>query len=306
LRENFTFTNKDGININVYKWTPAGKIKGVIQVAHGMSEKALRYGYLADKLTEAGFVVYANDHRGHGKSAGSLLELGYISDKDGFQDMVDDMRQLTAIIMMENPQSKIILLGHSMGSFLTQRYIQLYGKDLSGVILSGTNGKQKPTINLGILLSKAIMTFKDRRYKSKLIDNLAFGSYNKKIKPALTKFDWLSRDKEEVKKYIDDPYCGTIFPVSFFYDLFNGMKTIHKEEYLKLIPKDLPIYIFGGNADPVGNYGDGIINLYKTYKSQSIKTLSYKLYTGGRHEMFNELNKDEVIKDTIEWMVQVL
>ncbi|MEG2018758.1 MAG: alpha/beta hydrolase, partial [Clostridium sp.] len=184
--------------------------------------------------------------------------------------------------------------------------IQLYGKDLSGVILSGTNGKQKPIINLGIFLSKIIMTLKGRKYKSSLIDNLAFGSYNKKVKPAQTKFDWLSRDMEEVKKYIDDPYCGTMFPISFFYDLFNGMKIIHKEENLRLVPNNLPIYILAGNADPVVNYGEGIINLYKTYKSLNMKVVTYRLYTGGRHEMFNEINKDEVIKDTIEWLIEVL
>jgi alpha-beta hydrolase superfamily lysophospholipase len=306
LRNTFIFKNKDGIDINAYKWIPKGNIRGIIQIAHGMSEKAIRYEYLAEKLTEVGFLVYANDHRGHGKSAKSIDELGYISHNDGFKDMVEDMKQLLDIINMENPQGKIILLGHSMGSFLAQRYIQLYGMDLAGVILSGTNGKQKPIINLGILVSKTIMNFKGRKYKSSMINNLAFGSYNKKINPVHTPFDWLTRDEDEVDKYITDPYCGTLFPVSFFYDLFKGMKLIHKEENLRLVPKDLPIYILGGNADPVGNYGEGIINLYKTYKSQNIKFLSYKIYTGGRHEMFNEINKDEVIKDTIEWIMEIL
>lgn len=304
--ENFTFQNKDNIYINTYKWIPENKIRGVVQIAHGMSESAIRYEYFTKKLTDAGFLVYANDHRGHGKSSTSIEALGYISDNDGFQDMVEDMKQLTGIIKKENPNRKLILLGHSMGSFLAQRYIQLYGNELTAVILSGTNGKQPPIINFGILLSKAIMNFKGRGYKSNLIDNLAFGTYNNKFKPNNTKFDWLSRDEREVQKYIADPYCGNLFPVSFFYDFFNGMKIIHKEENLKSIPKDLPIYIFAGDCDPVGNYGKGIKNLHKAYTALGLKNLDYKLYPGGRHEMLNEINKDEVITDIIQWLNNIL
>lgn len=305
-RQDFKFTNKDGIEINVHKWIPKDSIKGVVQIAHGMSERAFRYEYFAEKLNEAGFLVYANDHRGHGKSSNSIEELGYISDNDGFQDMVEDMKKLTDIIKEENPNKKVVLFSHSMGSFLAQRYIQLYGKEIAGVVLSGTNGKPPAAVNLGIFLSKSILQVKGRRHKSKLIDKLAFGSYNKKVVPTKTSFDWLTRDEEEVKKYIADPYCGTLFPVSFFYDLFKGMKTLHKQENLNNIPKDLPIYIFAGNADPVGNYGEGIINLYNIYKSLSISNTTYKLYTGGRHEMLNELNKEQVIRDTIEWFKGII
>lgn len=306
IREDFTFKNKDGIEINVHKWIPSIKIKAVIQIAHGMSERAIRYELFAQRLTEEGFLVYANDHRGHGKSSNSMEELGYISDNDGFEDMVEDMKKLTDIIREENPEMKIILFSHSMGSFLAQRYIELYGNGLAGVILSGTNGNPPTAVNLGIFLTKSIMKSKGRKHKSKFIDKLAFGSYNKKITAANTPFDWLTRDEEEVKKYIADPYCGTLFPVSFFYDLFKGMKTIHKEKNLNNISVDLPIYIFAGNADPVGNYGKGIISLYNTYKTLNIKSVTYKLYTGGRHEMLNELNNEQVMRDTIQWIKSLL
>lgn len=299
----FTFQNKDGMKIHVYKWSPEKTAKGIIQIAHGMAEKAERYQYLAQVLTQEGFIVYANDHRGHGNSATSIEDLGYISDRDGFSDMVTDMKTLTDIAKEENPGLPVILLGHSMGSFLTQRYIQLYGNEIDKVVLSGSNGKQAPMLNwVGTMIAKVTMVFGGRRASGKMLDNLSFGSYNKKIDPVRTKFDWLSRDEKQVDLYINDPYCGTLFPASFFYDLLKGMKVIHKGEHLSKVPKDLPIYIFSGKEDPVGEYGKGVMNLYETYKSLGIKDVSYQLYPGGRHEMFNETNKEEVMKDLIKWV----
>ena len=301
----FTFQNKDGLKIYVYKWSPEKTARGIIQIAHGMAERAVRYQQLAQALTKEGFIVYANDHRGHGKSASSIEELGYISDEDGFNDMVIDMKSLTNIIKKENPGLPVILLGHSMGSFLAQRYIQLYGDKIDKLILSGSNGKQNPAINqIGTILAKIMMVFGGRRASGKILDHLSFGSYNKRIDQAKTKFDWLSRDEKEVALYMKDPYCGTLFPASFFYDLLRGMKTIHSGGHLNSVPKDLPIYILSGEEDPVGLYGKGVMNLYKTYKTLGIKDVTYKLYPGGRHEMFHEINKDEVIEDLIGWLDQ--
>ena len=139
--EKFRFMDSEGKNIYVYKWAPKEEdIKGVIQIAHGMTETALRYSYFAEKLNDAGFVVYANDHRGHGNTACTKEELGYIADEDGFHWMVEDLKELTDIIKMQYPNVPLILFGHSMGSFLSQRYIQLYGDKIDGLILSGTNG----------------------------------------------------------------------------------------------------------------------------------------------------------------------
>lgn len=305
IKERITFKNKDRNKINVYKWSPDKNVKGIVQIAHGMAETAARYDYFARALVNEGYIVYANDHRGHGGTAASVEELGYISDNDGFIDMVEDMRRLTKIVKADNPGLPIILFSHSMGSFLTQRYIQLYGNEIDGVILSGTNGKPPSTINAGIVLSKTIMKLKGRKASGKLVDKMAFGSYNKRFMPNKTKFDWLSRDEEQVAKYIDNPYCGTIFPVSFFHDLFIGMKSVHRPEFLNQIPKELPIYIFGGSDDPVGNYGVGITNLEAAYKSLGIKNVTSKLYPDGRHEMLNEINRDEVIDDVINWIKNI-
>lgn len=304
-RTEFTFENKDDILIQVYKWTPTTSVKGIVCISHGMSETALRYDDFANALSDEGYVVYAHDHRGHGKSAKSMEELGYVSDNDGFFDMVEDVKKVVKLAKEEYPGQDVVLFSHSMGSFLAQRYIQLYGGDLAGVILSGTNGKPPWLVNVGIVVAKTLMTLKGKKADGKLLDKLTFGSYNRPFEPADTPFDWLSRDKEQVKKYIDDPYCGNVFPVSFYHDLFMGTKEIHKQEYIHEVPKELPIYIFAGDKDPVGDFGQGIIRLYDAYKKAGIKNVSYKLYEGGRHESLNEINRDEVIKDTITWLNKV-
>ncbi len=305
MRKNsFYFLNKDGMKINTYVWEPEKEIdvKGIIQIAHGMAETALRYERFAEKLTERGYKVYANDHRGHGLTAKSIEELGYISDNDGFEDMVEDMHQLTDIIKKENQFKPVFLFGHSMGSFLSQRYAEIYGQDIQGLILCGTNGKPQAAVNLGIVLAKMEMNKKGSKAKSPRLNSMSFGSFNKAFMPTRTEFDWLSRDSEEVDKYIKDPYCGSVFTTSFYYYFLKGLKRIHNKENLNKIPKTLPIYIFAGDMDPVGSNGKGILSLIDILKKLGMKSVSYKLYKEGRHEMLNETNREEVMKDTIDWI----
>ena len=299
----FRFMDSEGKNITVYKWEPqSGSVKGVIQIAHGMTETALRYTYFAEKLNEAGFIVYANDHRGHGNTVTSKEELGYIADEDGFHWMVEDLKELTDIIRMENHDLPIILFGHSMGSFLSQRYIQLYGDKIDGLILSGTNGKPKTITKVGRSIANYEIKKYGRRHISNTMDKLSFGDFNKNFKPNRTPYDWLCSVDEEVDKYIEDEKCGFICSSSFYYDLINGLWEIHEKKALDSIPKDLPIYIFAGDRDPVGYSGKGIINLFNLYKELNIKEVSYNLYKDGRHEMLNEWNKDKVINDILMWI----
>ncbi|WP_409069314.1 lysophospholipase [Clostridium sp. FAM 1755] len=300
----FSFKGRENVKINVYKWDPDRKqdIKAVIQISHGMAETANRYESLASYLNEAGYIVYANDHRGHGKSAVSVDKLGYLGEKDGFMSMVEDIHTLNTIIKEENKGLPVFLLGHSMGSFISQRYIQLYAQGLDGVILVGTNGRQGLVLNVGILIAKLEMKFKGRQHKSNILNDLSFGGYNKKFKPNRTEFDWLSRDEKEVDKYIKDEYCGTIFPTSFYHDFFKGLKSIWKEENKNNIPTNLPIFIIAGHKDPVGNFGKGILDLYNFYKSIGVTDVTYKLYEEGRHEILNELNRKEVFEDVLNWV----
>ena len=299
----YVFKNSEGKSIVYYKWGSNKNPKGIIQLVHGMSEWIGRYDYLAERLIEEGYLVYGHDHCGHGHSSENTDRLGYISNKNSFYLMLEDIKKVNSIIREENKDLPIILFGHSMGSFLSQRYLEEYGETIDGLILSGSNGKPKYFTKLGLLVCRMEMLIKGKGYRSNLMDKLSFGGFNNSVKNPKTAFDWLCSDEKEVDKYIRHEFSGFVYPTEFYFDLINGLWDIHKEENLSKIKKlNIPIYIFSGDKDPVGYMGKGIINLYNTYNSIGVKDLSYKLYKDGRHEMLNEVNKDEVIKDIVSWI----
>lgn len=299
----FSFKDSEGIEIFVYKWhcKDSVEIKGIVQIAHGMAEMSIRYERFARALTSAGYIVYANDHRGHGKTAKTVENLGYCGE-DGFNWMIKDMKQLNDIIKNDNPGVPIFLFEHSMGSLLSQRYISLYGDTIKGVLLSGTSGKQGIMIEIGILMAKREIKKIGERGQSKLLNKMTFGGYNNSFKPYKTEFDWLSRDNVEVDKYVNDPFCGTVFTAGFYYDFFMGIKETHKLENMRNIPVNLPVYFISGELDPVGKSCKTVLGLIKDYKSLGILDVTHKFYKGARHEILNEINKDEVINDIINWL----
>lgn len=299
--ETFTFKEEGGLDIFVYKWVPDDDVRAVVQIAHGMAETAARYERFAEVLTGAGFLVYANDHRGHGKTAKDVESVGDPG-VDGFNGMLRNMRQLDGIIKEENPGLPFFIFGHSMGSFLLQRYMCLYGDRLNGAILSGSNGRVGCLLYIGSWIAKREIKKLGRGHRSAKLDKLSFGGYNKPFKPNRTKFDWLSRDEAEVDKYVEDPFCGGIFTSGFFYDFFEMLKLTQDKREIRKVPKGLPIYILSGDADPVGNFGKGVRRLVKTYREIGITDLEYRLYEGGRHEMLNETNRDEVMQDILAWL----
>lgn len=294
---NFTFKGEEGLDIYTYKWEDENikKPKAVIQIAHGMAETAQRYETFAKVLTKNGYIVYINDHRGHGKTAKIIENVGHLAEKEGFRCLVEDMYTLTNIIKKENEDLPIYLFGHSMGSFASQRYIMDYSNNLSGLILCGSNGKQGIILNLAHLIINHEIKKYGRRFKSNKINNLIFGGEiirrNEK-----TKFDWLSRDKEQVEKYINDPFCGVVCSCGFFYDLVQGLKEIEDKENLKKVPLDIPIYIISGDKDPIGKNGNGVLRLRDRYIKLGVKDVTCKLYKDGRHELLNEINREEVFE----------
>lgn len=303
ISKSFNFKSEDGMKIFVYKWEPEdADIKGIVQISHGMAETAARYKRFAKVLTNNGYIVYANDHRGHGKTAGSVEKLGYLGDDNGFERLVNDMQKLSLIAKEENPDLPLFLFGHSMGSFAAQRYIMLFNDEIDGLILSGSNGNQGLILNLGIWLAKREVKKHGPKSKSPKLNDLSFGKNNTHFKPNITEFDWLSSDMAEVDKYVEDPYCGTVFTAGFFYDFLNALKTIEDRNNFHMIPKGLPIYIFSGEKDPVGKFGKGVVNLFNRYKDLGVKDINYKLYKEGRHEMLNEVNRDEVMDDVVQWL----
>jgi alpha-beta hydrolase superfamily lysophospholipase len=303
-KRSFSLINQQGMSLHVYEWLPEDAIplKGVVQIVHGMAETADRYSRVASPLCELGYVVYAHDQRGHGKTAKSIESLGDCGE-DCFNGMVNDILELGDLLKSKYGDIPHYLFGHSMGSFLTQQIMEHHGEQYSGFILSGTNGPQS---NLGLARSIALMQIKlqGAPHHSLMLNALVFGRYNHKISPTRTTFDWLSRDEDEVDKYIQDPYCGEVCTAGFFRDFFGLLRDIQKPSSYRTIHKNKPIYIFAGDADPVGSYGKGVTRLHQIYLKLGISDVECRLYPGGRHEMLNEINRDEVTADLLDWLAR--
>jgi alpha-beta hydrolase superfamily lysophospholipase len=301
ISESFTLKTSDHTDIFVYKWRPENP-KALVQIAHGMAEHAGRYAGFAERLVNAGYAVYANDHRGHGKTAGTLDNIGYFADSDGWDRVVQDLRELTETIKKEYPGLPVFLLGHSMGSFLFRNYIFSDCSHINGVILSGTGNNPKVLITVARFLAGREVKKQGARGKTKLMHNLTFGAFNKPFKPNRTDFDWLNRDNAEVDKYIEDPFCGEVFTAGFYRDFMAGLQQIGNVNNIKKIRKDLPVFLFAGDKDPVGAKGKGVKQVYESFRKAGLKDVTCRLYEDGRHEMLNETNREEVYKDIIAWM----
>ncbi|NLA25148.1 MAG: alpha/beta hydrolase, partial [Bacteroidales bacterium] len=245
--------------------------------------------------------VYAPDHRGHGQTAGDPEKTGYFADKNGWWKVVEDLHQIIKIAKNENPDQKVFLLGHSMGSFLSRTYVCKRGPEIQGLILSGTGKNPNIVLSFGRIFAKIVAKLKGANHRSIALDKLSFEAFNKNYN---SPFQWLSRDKAKVDEYIADPYCGKVFTPSFFLDLFEGLKYIANIKNLKNIPKDLPIFIVSGDDDPVGNYGKGVKKVFGLYEKAGLKNLEMKLYEGARHEILNETNREEVYADILNWLNQ--
>jgi alpha-beta hydrolase superfamily lysophospholipase len=302
--EKFYFPAEDGKDISAIKWLPDNEssIKAIIQLNHGMAEHKERYFYFAEKLVNEGFVVYIHDHRGHGNTAKNESEIGHFADKNGWNKVVKDIHTLSVKIKNDYPNLPFFLFGHSMGSVLVRDYITMFNENLSGVILSGTAQNPKLLGKIGIKIAKIEEMRLGKKGKSKLLNALTFGDFNKKFKPKRTDFDWLSRDNEQVDKYINDPLCGFICSTKFFQDMIKGTIDVNNKNKINNINKELPIYIISGSSDPVGGYGKGVKEIFDTYKNNGIGNTSFKLYKNGRHELLNEVNREEIINDLILWM----
>lgn len=306
ITSSFKMKSANGTQVHITCWMPEPetKVKSVIQIAHGMTETGSRYERFAEALTAAGYAVYANDHLGHGFSAHHESELGHLG-KGDMMNMVEDMAQLSQYIKEQHPHVPLILFGHSMGSFLSQMYIALYGDKLQGVVLCGSNGPRGPELHAGVAISRLIAGARGWKHRSDFINNMAFGGFNRRFNPHKTSFDWLSRDEAEVQKYIDNPYCGYVCTVGFYNEFFKLLTQIHKPSVMAKIPKDLPILLIAGTMDPVGNFGKGVPLLADMYRDLGIKNVSLIMYPEARHELLNDINRDEVTADCIQWFDRI-
>ena len=298
----FTLPAGDGVEIYVRRWAPDGAPKAAVQIAHGLAEHGGRYARLADALTGAGYVVYAGDHRGHGRTAAQADDLGFFAARDGWATVLGDLWQVTRRIAGDHPDRPIVLIGHSMGSFMAQQLMSEHGDAFAGVALSGTGGKPSPLAAAGRLVARLERWRLGERGRSDLLQAFSFGAFNKQFTPARTPFDWLSRDAGEVDKYIADPLCGFPASVQLWIDLLDALGDVTSPARQARIPKRLPIYVISGSNDPVGGNTKSVRQLLDAYRKAGLERVTHRFYDSARHELFNETNRDDVTRDLIQWM----
>ena len=296
----FYFPSADGkTQIRAIEWS-ADEPKAVVQLIHGIAEHIERYDGFAAYLAENGITVVGCDILGHGKSVLSPDEIGYFAEKDGWFVNVEDAHSLRKLTESKYPSLPYFILGHSMGSFLLRTYITKYAKGLAGVVISGTGSNPEIVLKLGRLVASSSMK-KDPRAKSEKIRKMCFGSYNKRIKDPKNENEWLSRDISVSEKYCADPLCGFLPSAGVYYEMFRGISYIQKKENIEKVPKNLPMLFISGAMDPVGGYMKGVIKAHDSYENAGMTDVLLKLYAG-RHEMLNEINKDDVYADVLAWI----
>lgn len=297
---NYELTASDNKKIVCYKWEVNNPV-AIVQIVHGMSEHAGRYDEFAKFLNENNISVFAEDHRGHGKTAGLIERVGHMADEDGMTKVMEDVATLYKDIKAKHPNTPVFVLGHSMGSFISRLLAYSYPDIADGFIFSATSAHPGIKGTAGVKLAAFIKLF-GKRNRSKLFDSIAFGDFNKKYKPNRTKKDWLSRDEKIVDDYINDDYCMQIFSAQFFYDLANITIDINEDTNIKNSDLTKPILFISGDMDPVGEYGNGITKVVDKFKELGAKEVTFNLYEGGRHEMLQETNRKEVYLDVLNWI----
>lgn len=307
-KEEFYYDSRDGKSrLHAVRYSPdKGKeVRCILQIVHGMAEYVERYEEFAGFLTARGIVVTGEDHMGHGKSVeegGGGGKYGYFCEQDPATVLVRDVHRLKKMTQETYPDVPYVIMGHSMGSFITRNYLLRYGTGISGAVIMGTGMQSAGTLGMAKAAVKVQKLFCGGAHTGRLIDKMAFGGYNKGIRDAKTGWDWLSRDGERVRQYMEDPMCGFTFTLNGFGALFELISRLHEKEALRRIPGGLPVFMLSGDADPVGGYGRGVKGAYDSLVAAGLVNVELKMYEGGRHELLNETNREEVMQDIYGWM----
>ena len=301
MRTDFYFPSCGKGMIHGSRWEPQGKPVAVLQIVHGVAEHTGRYDEFASYMAEKGFLVVAEDHMGHGASVSDNGTLGVF--EGGWHKAVADVHRLLSYTRMECPDVPYILLGHSMGSFMVRTLLCKYPKcGASAAILSGTAWMHRGIINSGIAAATLVGKHQGFEKPSKMLNNLMFGGYNRKIEHQCTEFDWLTRDQRVVDAYIADPLCGFTMTAALTKDMLTGMLYIQEQEHLNAMAKNLPVFFIAGADDPVGNYGEGVKQTAQAFVKAGMENVSMRLYPLCRHEVLNELNRKEVFGNILDWL----
>lgn len=298
--QRFTLAADDGLELHVHAWPTPSRPRAVVLLAHGMAEHGGRYAALGSALNAAGYALYAHDQRGHGQT-GSATQLGLFAAHDGWRKVVGDLSLLRAEAMRRHPGAPLVLLGHSMGSYIAQAWLLEHAGEVAGAVLSGSN-YQPPSL---YRKARHVARFECWRQgglgRSALIEWLSFGSFNRAFKPARSAFDWLSRDPAAVDRYIADPLCGFRCTNQLWVDLLQGLEQISTPNQLARARPGLALLIIGGECDPVsaGKRLNDLDNAWRLSAKAQVRTI---IYPQARHEVFNELNRTQVFSDLVAWL----
>ena len=297
-----SLTSSDGKNtIHAEIFVPSdNNIKGVVQIAHGMMDYIGRYRLVAEAFCAAGYVLAGNDHLGHGDSVSTPEDYGFFASKNGYNYVIDDIKKMNDLIRAEFPGVPVVLLGHSMGSFISRIYAERYTDSIDGLIIHGTAGPN-PATGAGKLLVKLLKAIKGERYRSKFVCSMADGGYNKGFDKSEGEGAWLTRDGSMVADRVGNPKNDFVFTLSGYYDLFTMLGECNSKKWFKSFPKQLRTLVVSGAEDPVGGFGKGVRYVYDNLKKNGA-SVELKLYEGARHELFNETNRDEVFADLVAWL----
>ncbi len=302
----FSFLSSDGKNaLHAEIYAPREKeIRGVVQLAHGMVDYVARYTELADYLTGEGFVFAGNDHLGHGKSVSNKEDFGYFAPVEGYKYVIDDLHKMNDELRRMYPGKPVILLGHSMGSFLSRLYAVKYPKSIDGIVIHGTGGKN-PALPFGKIVVALLKAIKGERHRSTLVKKLSFMGYNSRFDKSEGDEAWLTRAGELVAGRKDDERTNFVFTLSGYNDLFTMLGECNNSQWYIDYPKGLPTLLMAGADDPVGNFGEGVREVYDGLSKAGVVSLDIELYEGARHELFNETNRAEVFRDLCDWLASV-
>ena len=302
------FSSGNAGTMHYHQWMPEQPVAW-LHIMHGMAEHSARYADLAACLNRHGIMVTAGDHRGHGMTGSSADSLYHFADHNGWNQMVDDQWQLVSHIAKQQ-QLPLIILGHSMGSFMATHFCQRYGQQLqqefnqslAGLVLSGSNYTPPTACKIIAGVAWVERARVGGRNVSNILEQLSFGAFNRAFAPVRTEKDWLSKDHETVDRYIEDPWCGGAISTQSWLDFIQGLADIFDSKALSKIDNKLPVFLFSGSLDPVGGQGKGVIKLQQALLGAGVEQVDIKLYKEGRHEMLNETNREEVYQDLLNWI----
>lgn len=303
MRTDFWYDSQGAGKIHACRWTPEGEVRAVLQIVHGIAEYIERYDDFARFLNDRGILVVAEDHMGHGQSVNGDGIQGYFH--GGWFTAVADSYRLLEDTRKEFPEVPYILFGHSMGSFMARTILCKYpDSGISAAIVCGTGWQPAALLPAAIQMVDAVCKKSGETEPNEKLQNLVFGTYNKRVEHPRTEFDWLTRDKAQVDAYIASPKCGFTASAGLLREMMKGIRYIEEPKNLAAMRKDLPVFFIAGGDDPVGSYGKGVRKSADAFRKAGMTDMSLRIYPLGRHEILNEINKDEVYQDVLRWICE--